>query len=192
MHRGFSATGVKKALIILRVASSGADARYIAENGKGKASTMSSEIVQFSRSDQSGRPDNNTLLDKAGQAILELLNKAADVAEQNSRQAIDTAQQLAHQLRGAEDRIAELEAEVEAHRQQAERAEQWLHKIYIEIEDRFLRRVTIMARHKDRWEQIGGDDLAPCPHDDPGHEIPDRYRNHRTHHAKRCYESVGR
>jgi len=140
MHRGFSATGVKKALIILRVASSGADARYIAKNGQGKASTMSPEIVQFSRSDQSGRPDNNTQLDKAGQAILELLNKAADVAEQNSRQAIDTAQQLAHQLRGAEDRIAELEAEVEAHRQQAERAEQWLHKIYIEIEDRFLRR----------------------------------------------------
>ena len=60
--------------------------------------------------------------------------------EQNSRHAIDMAQQFAHQLRAAEDRIAELEAEVEAHRQQAERAEQWLHKVYTEIEDRFLRR----------------------------------------------------
>src|SRR4029077_6478325 len=36
---------------------------------------------------------------------------------------------------GAQDRIAELEAEVEAYRGQAERAEQWLHKVYTEIED---------------------------------------------------------
>ena len=79
-------------------------------------------------------------LDKAGQTILQLLNKAADVAEQNSRHAIDTAQRLSHQLRAAEDRIAELEAEVEAYRQQAERAEQWLHKVYTEIEDRLLDR----------------------------------------------------
>ena len=43
------------------------------------------------------------------------------------------------QLRDAEDRIAELETEVETYRQQAERAEQWLHKVYMEIEDRFLR-----------------------------------------------------
>jgi hypothetical protein len=28
---------------------------------------------------------------------------------------------------------------IETHRQQAERAEQWLHKVYTEIEDRFLR-----------------------------------------------------
>jgi hypothetical protein len=41
-------------------------------------------------------------------------------------------------FRAAEDRIGELEAEVEAYRQQAERAEQWLHKVYTEIEDRFL------------------------------------------------------
>ena len=49
------------------------------------------------------------------------------------------AQKLSHQLRAAEDRIAELEAEVAAYQDRAERAEQWLHKIYAEIEDRFLR-----------------------------------------------------
>ena len=94
---------------------------------------MSPEVVQFSRSAQSGRDDNTTQLEKAGQTILQLLNKAADVVEQNSRHAIDMAQQLAQQLRAAEDRIAELESQVEAHRQQAERAEQWLHKVYTEI-----------------------------------------------------------
>ena len=98
---------------------------------------MSPEVIPFARSAQGAR-DDNTQLDRAGQTILQLLNKAADVAEQNSRHAIDTAQRLSRQLRAAEDRIAELEAEVEAHRQQADRAEQWLHKIYTEIERRFL------------------------------------------------------
>ena len=51
-------------------------------------------------------------LDKAGQSILHLLHRAAGVAEENSRHALDTAQKLSHQLRAAEDRIAELEAEV--------------------------------------------------------------------------------
>ncbi len=48
-------------------------------------------------------------------------------------------QKLSHQLRAAEDRIAELEAEAVAYRDRAERAEQWLHKVYMEIEERFLR-----------------------------------------------------
>ena len=100
---------------------------------------MSPEVIPFARSAQGAR-DDNTQLDRAGQTILQLPNKAADVAEQNSRHAIDTAQRLSHQLRAAQDRIAELEAEVEAYRQQAERAEQWLHKVYTEIEDRFLDR----------------------------------------------------
>ncbi len=78
-------------------------------------------------------------LDAAGQSILRLLQKAANVAEENSRNALDTAQKLSHQLRAAEARIAELEAEFEAYRDRAERAEQWLHKIYTEIEASFLR-----------------------------------------------------
>jgi predicted ribosome quality control (RQC) complex YloA/Tae2 family protein len=101
---------------------------------------MSPEVIPFARSARGERDDNNTQLDKAGQTILHLLSRAADVAEQNSRHAVDTAQKLSHQLRAAEDRIAELEAEVEAYRQQAERAEQWLHAVYTEIEDRFLRK----------------------------------------------------
>ena len=43
-----------------------------------------------------------------------------------SDNVIDMAQKLSHQLRAA-DRIAELEAEVAAHQERAERAEQWLH-----------------------------------------------------------------
>ena len=99
---------------------------------------MSPEVIPFARSAE-GQRDDNSQIDQAGQTILQLLGKAADVAEQNSRHAIDTAQRLSHQLRAAEDRIAELEAEVSAYQERAERAEQWLHRVYTEIEDRFLR-----------------------------------------------------
>jgi hypothetical protein len=75
----------------------------------------------------------------AGETILQLLGKAADVADRNSRQAIETAQRLSHQLRAAEDRVAQLEAEIDAYLQKAERAEQRLHTVYTEIEDRFLK-----------------------------------------------------
>jgi hypothetical protein len=78
-------------------------------------------------------------LDTAGQTTLRLLHQAAAVAETNSRHALDMAQKLSHQLRAAEDRVAELEAEVQLYREKAERAEQWLHKVYTEIEERLIR-----------------------------------------------------
>jgi len=49
------------------------------------------------------------------------------------------AQKISYQVRAAETRVADLQAEVEICRERAERAEQWLHKVYNEIEDRFLR-----------------------------------------------------
>ena len=106
----------------------------VSETTQGQIRT-SSRLGEVARAPPAG---NNDQLDKAGQTILQLLNKAADVAEGNSRHAIDMAQKLSHQLRAAEDRIAELEAEVAAHRERADRAEQWLHTVYTEIEDRFL------------------------------------------------------
>jgi hypothetical protein len=78
-------------------------------------------------------------LDEAGQTILQMLSQAAGVAEESNRHALETAQRLSHQLRGAEERIAELEKEVTAYQQKAERAEQWLHRVHTEIENRFLR-----------------------------------------------------
>ena len=83
--------------------------------------------------------DDGDQLDKAGHTILRLLHKAAGVAEANSHHALEMAQKLSHQLRAAENRIAELEAEVGIYQDKADRAEQWLHKVYTEIEDRFLR-----------------------------------------------------
>jgi hypothetical protein len=93
-------------------------------------------VVPFAPKNAASSDDQ---LDRAGQTILQLLHKAAGVAEENSRYALDMAQKLSHQLRAAENRVAELEAEVAAYQERAERAEQWLHRVYTEIEDRFLR-----------------------------------------------------
>ena len=84
-------------------------------------------------------PAHADQLDLAGQTVLQLLNKAAGVAEENSRHAIGLAQELSHKLRAAEGRIAELEAQAAAYQEKAERAEQWLHRVYTDIQDRFLR-----------------------------------------------------
>ena len=96
-------------------------------------------VVAFSPGAKDVIPDGVDQLDRAGQTILKLLHKAAGVAEENSRYALDMAQKLSHQLRTAENRIAELEAEVDLYREKGDRAEQWLHKVYTEIEERFIR-----------------------------------------------------
>ena len=61
---------------------------------------------------------------------------AMDATEGNRRQALATAQKLASQHRAVEDRIAQLEAEVQHYREKSDRAEAWLRKISTEIEDR--------------------------------------------------------
>jgi hypothetical protein len=110
----------------------------------------SESVVQLASVSKKAAPTGVDQLDSAGQTILQLLNKAANVAEQNSKHAIDMAQKLSHELRAAQQRISELEAEVVAYQNQAERAEQWLHKVYTEIEDRFLRQERSGALRQSR------------------------------------------
>ena len=101
-------------------------------------STQNSQVIQFEPT-ANNVPGDVDQLDKAGETILQLVDKAAGVAEQNSSRALSMAQNLSDQLRAAEDRIAELETESMTYRDRADRAEQWLHKVYTEIEDRFFR-----------------------------------------------------
>ena len=107
--------------------------------GIGMSVQGSDSVIPFAPAARSSGANDADQLDTAGQTILRLLHKAAGVAEANSQHALDMAQKLSHQLRAAEDRIAELEAEVRLHQERAERAEEWLHKIYTEIESRFIR-----------------------------------------------------
>jgi hypothetical protein len=73
--------------------------------GLAMAAYQSESVVQFASAAKSTTSAGVDQLDSAGQTILQLLNKAANVAEQNSKHAIDMAQKLAHELRIAQQRI---------------------------------------------------------------------------------------
>ena len=88
----------------------------------------------------------NDQSDSVGQSILSLLHTAADETETDSRRSLETAQRLSHQLHAAQDRIAELEAEVRLYREKAERAEGWLSRISTEIEDRLINEPEVKQR----------------------------------------------
>jgi hypothetical protein len=98
----------------------------------------SDSVIPFAPAVKNPASENTDQLDNAGQTILRLLHKAAGMAEANSQHALEMARKLSHQLR-AEDRIAELEADVQLYQDKADCAEQWLHKVYTEIEERFIR-----------------------------------------------------
>jgi chromosome segregation ATPase len=73
-------------------------------------------------------------VEEAGQNILQSLHKAADEAAADR----EAAQRLSQQLRKAENRIAELEAEVQLYKAKMDRAKQWLHQLFSQIEERLL------------------------------------------------------
>jgi hypothetical protein len=78
-------------------------------------------------------------LDLAGQAILNLLHKAAGAAEGNTRRAGEIAQTLSAQLRASENKNVELQAENQRCRERSERAERWLRRIHSEIQENLIR-----------------------------------------------------
>ena len=104
----------------------------------------------ISRGENGAASKDADQLDSAGQAILKLLHKAAGAAEANSREALETAQQFSSQLRAAAERIAELETEIRHYREKSERAEEWLRKISMEIEDR------LMSEAREKRRQVLG------------------------------------
>ena len=76
--------------------------------------------------------------DEAGQAIIAKLQKAAELSNENCDRAMKLAHKLSMELRAAEDRINQLEAEVELVRDRAVRAERWLQTIQKEIEEKLI------------------------------------------------------
>jgi hypothetical protein len=102
------------------------------ENGTG----VPEQVVKF---EPKARPRSyDTPLDEAGQAILAKIQRAADLANENCDRAMKLAHKLSMQLRAAEDRINQLEAEVELFRDRAVCAERWLQTIQKEIEEKLI------------------------------------------------------
>jgi chromosome segregation ATPase len=99
------------------------------------ASESSTQVIQFALKQE---PDDASSLDDAGQAIVALLGEAAKISNEKTERAMTAAHRLAMQLRDAEDRIAQLQAEVERLQSRAARAEQWLETIRQKIQDTLI------------------------------------------------------
>ena len=94
------------------------------------------QVVKF---EPKARPRSyDTPLDEAGQAIIAKIQRAADLANENCDRAMKLAHKLSMQLRAAEDRINQLEAEVELFRDRAVCAERWLQTVQKEIEEKLI------------------------------------------------------
>ena len=94
------------------------------------------QVVKFAPKEKQ-RSDGSPL-DEAGQAIVAKIQKAAELANENCDRAMTLAHKLSMELRAAEDRINQLEAEVQLFRDRAARAEGWLQTIYKEIEEKLI------------------------------------------------------
>src|SRR5262245_40450613 len=108
--------------------------------GVSSAQYESESVIQFAPTAKAAATNKGDELDSAGRSILGLLHKAAGVAEANSQHALDLAQKLSQELRAAEDRIAQLESDVRYYQERTDRAEQWLHKSFTEVEARDSRK----------------------------------------------------
>src|SRR5215831_894392 len=87
-----------------------------------------------------GQPDATIVADDSGRAILALLQKASEMAKEDCSRAMDLAHKLSFQLRAAEERMREAEAEAAHYRDRAARAEQWLMRIHNEVEQTFFQK----------------------------------------------------
>jgi hypothetical protein len=76
--------------------------------------------------------------DDAGQHIVALVQKASDMANADCQRAMDLAQRVSSELRAAEERAREFEAEANYFRDRAARAEEWLVRIEGEIQQTFF------------------------------------------------------
>jgi chromosome segregation ATPase len=83
-------------------------------------------------------PASTDQVNSAGEAIVNLLHKAADAGEAKTRQTVEAAQELSNRFVAARERVTELESNLESLRDKVDRAEQWLTKISAEIEERLI------------------------------------------------------
>ena len=108
-------------------------------------------------------PNSGDELDRAGHAACGLVQRAALAAEEHTQHAVSAAHKMSMQLRAAEERIAALEAEIRRHRDRADRAEKWLHRIAMEIESNFFAK---------------GDAFSPQTQSVPNEYAPRRHKSY--------------
>jgi hypothetical protein len=106
-------------------------------------------IIPFAPTDRKPRDDTDPI-DRSGQAIVSLLQQAADTANRDCERAMEMAHKLSMQLRAAEEKIKELEADIRHYHERSQRAEKWLVRIYKEIEEKFFDHKQANGRSEQR------------------------------------------
>ncbi len=102
-------------------------------------------VVEFAEK-RAGR--DSVRADDAGNGIIALLHKAAETAKEDCARAMDLAHKLSLQLRAAEERAHELEAEANHFRERADGAEKWLIIIHNEVEQTFCQKNGPNGMHR--------------------------------------------
>ena len=87
-----------------------------------------------------GQPQASIIVDDSGRTIIALLQRAGEMAKADCARAMAVADKLSFQLRAAEERVREAEAEVARFRDRATRAEAWLLRIHNEAERVFFQK----------------------------------------------------
>jgi predicted nucleic acid-binding Zn-ribbon protein len=98
---------------------------------------LQASVVEFTP--KAGR-STSVEADDVGDGIMALLQEAAESARQDCARAMELAHKLTMQLRDAEERAGELEAEVNHFRERAEKAEKWLTIIHTGVEQMFFQK----------------------------------------------------
>src|SRR3954471_24819836 len=97
-----------------------------------------------------GQPDANIVADDSGRTIVAMLQKAAEMAKDDCARAMDLAHKLSFQLRSAEERARDLEAEATHFRDRAARAEAWLLRLHNKVENTFSQKKEREPRQPQR------------------------------------------
>jgi chromosome segregation ATPase len=108
------------------------------------------------------------VVDQAGNAILGLVDRAADTAVAEVQEAREFAAKLADELRAArdqvrvsQDQINNLEAKVRYYQDRTDRAEKWLHQISSKIEQRFYDATGRQTLFQQQIKMTGGNVAPP-------------------------------
>jgi hypothetical protein len=98
-------------------------------------------------SKQKLRADSDAM-DRAGEALIGMLNEAATLSAQNRDRVADLVDDLSKQLTAVQDRIHQLQSDTENFRGRALGAEKWLTFIQKEIEETLIAPMTEIRREQ--------------------------------------------
>src|SRR5262245_65973710 len=107
------------------------------------------KIIPFAPTNREPRDDSDPM-DRSGHAIVSLLQQAADTANRDCERAMDMAHKMSTQLRTAEEKIKELEADIRHYHERAQRREKWLARIDQDVEEKFFEHKPPNGRSEQR------------------------------------------